>query len=90
MGIFLVEKGTKVKGIKDGKEWYLQNFIEKDLKETIVFDKAQLTIDPTGIGHFACVPGCVTIGSAYAEAGYYGFAYQGWTILVPGSEVQYG
>jgi hypothetical protein len=90
MGMFLVENGTLVKGIKDGKEWYPQNFVEKPLKETLVFDKAQLVIDPTGIGKHACKPGDITIGGSCAEAGYYGFSYEGWTILVAGSEVRYG
>ena len=90
MGMFLVKKDTIVKAIKDGEEWRPQNFVEKPLKETLVFDKGQLTIDPTGISKRACVPGCVTIGSAWAEAGWYGFSHKGWTILARGRDVQYG
>lgn len=90
MGMFLVEKGTKVLGIKDGKEWYPQNFIDKELRETMVFGKEQLRIDPTGISSWACGPTGVTVGAEYARAGYYGFEHKGWVILVKGSFVQYG
>jgi hypothetical protein len=90
MGMFLVQKGTNVKGIKNGKEWYPENFIEKALKETMCFDKAQLRIDPTGIATWANGPGNVTIGSDFAKAGYYGFDHKGWCILVRSEFVQYG
>lgn len=90
MGMFVVENGTWVHAIKDGKEWYDQNFVKKTTDKTLVFDKADLRIDPTGIGKRACGPNDVTVGSNYAKAGWYGFGYKGWTILVPRHMVQYG
>jgi len=91
MGMFIVKEGTKVKCIKDRKEWYPENFVDHVTKQINVFGKEQLRIDPTGIGHDACGPQHkLVIGGAYAEAGYYGFEENGWVMLVPGSQVVYG
>lgn len=90
MGMFLVPEGTKVKVIKDGQEWYSNNFKDHVTKETNVFDKSELTIDPTGISKVACTPNQKVIGGEWAKNGWYGFLKNGWYMLVPENKVQYG
>lgn len=90
MGMFLVPEGTIVKGIKDGVKWRKQNFVQKPLQKALVFGKEQLTVDPTGIASYAVTPTSKELGSGFAKAGYYGFKFEGWTIFVHKSKVQYG
>jgi len=91
MGMFVVEEGTKVRVIREKKEWYPENFAEHVTQHTNVFDKSELVVDPTGIGRkYASVPNDVTVGGAWAQAGWYGFKSRGYYILVPGNKVIYG
>lgn len=87
--MFEVKQGTEVKVIKDGVEWYSQNFRTWITKKDNLFDKEEMIIDPTFIASWCPPKGGVTVGSAYAEAGYYGFRSQGYAILVPASKVKY-
>lgn len=90
MGMFIVEKGTECKVIKDGKEWYASNFIDHKTKEDQVFDKGEMIVDPTGIAKsWCCTPRDQVIGGDYAKAGYYGFRRDGWAILVHHSMCKY-
>ena len=89
MGMFGVKKNTKGLVIKKGKEWHTKNFINHSTKEDNWFHKGELIIDPTGISKYACVPNCVSVGSSYAGAGYYGFEREGWYLLVPAKNVEY-
>lgn len=90
MGMFIVERGTEAKVIKVGKDWYAKNFQNHITKETNVFGKEEMIIDPAGINK-TCPPlKGITIGSAYADAGNYGFKREGWIILVHASKVVYG
>lgn len=93
MGMFLVEAGTK------GKLCFFSRFGRMETEDytfekTVVFDKTQLAIDPTGVASYACGPVGVTIGSELARKGWYGFDHvvDGGKILVivPATEVQYG
>jgi hypothetical protein len=89
MGMFLIPQGTKVKLIREGKEWHAQNIREFVTTKLNVFEKEEVVVDP--VGKLGCHQGhSKTIGGAYAKAGWYGFRSQGWNVLVPASNVQYG
>ena len=92
MGMFIVEKGVVARAIKDGREWVDKNFQTIKTKEVNVFDKHELIIDPTGIGTAYALTRAnkVTIGGAYAAAGWYGFRRDGWSLLVESRDVVYG
>lgn len=84
MRAFLVAAQTPVYTIKDGKEWSGKNVHQHITQEENIFFLEEICVDPTGIGKtMACVPGAVTVGSHWAEMGYYGFRRDGWAILVP-------
>jgi hypothetical protein len=87
--MFEIKAGTEVRVIKVGQEWYAQNFKEWTTRQDNLFDKEQMTIDPTGIASWCPPLKGVTIGSAYADAGWYGFQDQGYIILCPASKVAY-
>ncbi len=92
MGMFVVNKGTAAKVIKDNKTWIDDNnFTQITTTKDLVFDKGELVIDPTGVSKVALGPGQnKVIGGQYAKAGYYGFARKGWTILIFHDSVIYG
>ena len=71
MKMFTVEAGTKVKLIKTNTEWYTYNFVDHTLKHDQSFFLEDVRIDP--VGRVANCRGNVTVGSAWAEAGFYGF-----------------
>jgi len=82
MKLFEVKKGTEVRAIRDGREWYPGNFEVRVTKKDHVFDLEEIRVDPVGQvgshkGHRK------TLGGAYAESGYYGFGRAGWVLLVP-------
>lgn len=87
--MFGIRQGAEVLVIKDGKEWYGHNFQKHITQKFNVFDTHELTIDPSGIGKFACTPGPVTVGSAYASAGYFGFNRDGFTMLADPADMEY-
>jgi hypothetical protein len=87
--MFEILAGTEVRVIKDGREWRGENIRSWITRKDNLFDKAELCVDPTGIATWASVPGGVTIGSAFAEAGYYGFRSEGYTVLVHASKCAY-
>ena len=84
---FQVKKGTVVHCIEDGKEWAAPNIREHETVKDNLFFLEELIVDPTGISRTACIPNCVTIGSAYAGAGFYGFRRDGWSMLVRADQV---
>jgi hypothetical protein len=90
--MFLVKAGSPILAIQHGKEWFPQNFKSHITKHDNVFDKEDLIVDPTGIAKHANIPGGVTIGSGYAEAGYFGFTTtnSNWIMLVHSKYVKYG
>lgn len=99
--MFKIHAGTKVKLIKEGKEWYAHNFLEYTTTVDTIFEKHEIVIDP--VGRISCHAGYVnTIGGQYAKAGWYGFKRQneqdlteqekkqvGWVLLVPMSQTEY-
>lgn len=87
--MFEIKAGTEVKVIRDGKEWYSDNFRIHVTKEDNLFDKEEMIIDPTGIASWCPPINGVTVGSAYAKAGWYGFRRDGWALLVPASNCTY-
>lgn len=93
MGMFLVEAGTKGKLVHFSR-FGSPDYEEYTFEETVVFDKSQLAIDPTGVSKHACGPHGVTIGNYFASRGWYGFDHivDGGKILVivPAPDVQYG
>lgn len=87
--MFEIKAGTEVRIIKVGQEWYAQNFREWVTCKDNLFDKEEMTIDPTGIASWCPPLNGVTIGSYYAKNGWYGFQSNGYIILCPGSKVTY-
>lgn len=88
---FLVKAGTRAWVINDDQEWYSQNFSTILTDTDQVFFREELVVNPTGIGKsFACVPGGVTVGSHWAEMGYYGFRRGGRALLVGAAHVEVG
>jgi len=87
--MFEVKAGTKVLVIKDGVEWFGYNFKDWTTKQDNLFEKEEMVIDPTGIATWTPPLSGVTIGSAYAKAGWYGFKSHGYIVLVGGHNVRY-
>jgi hypothetical protein len=86
MRAFEIKTGTIVSVIKEGKEWYGPNFEEHETTKDNLFFLEEIAIDP--MGHVGTGPQHrVTIGGAYAKAGYYGFLRDGWYMLVPMDKV---
>lgn len=82
---FLVVKDTKVRVIKEGKEWYGSNFVDHVCKQDNMFFTEDIRIDPVGILG-PCKNG-VTVGGSWAKAGWYGFENKGYVMMVPASKV---
>lgn len=87
--MFEIKAGTEVKVIKVGKEWYSENFKNWTTCQDNLFEKEEMRIDPTGIASWCPSLNGITIGSAYAKGGYYGFESQGYIVLCPAKDVQY-
>lgn len=89
MKLFVVKAGTPVK-VHDNSRASLGYPVEDRVtKRELAFELEEVRIDPLGLGREG-----VTIGSAWAEAGWYGFGYKdgpagrtGWMVLVPASDV---
>ena len=89
MGMFQVEKGTKVRLIPEGKPWHPNHIREFTTTKVNIFTKEEVIVDPIKkLGTNRSHP--KTIGGAYAKAGWYGFKSQGWNVLVHASNVKYG
>jgi len=80
-----VKKGTKGKVIKEGKEWHGSNIKDHTTTKDLLFFAEDIRIDP--LGNLGPDPNGVTIGGAYAKAGWYGFYRDGWYLLVPFGDV---
>ena len=80
-----VKQGTKGKVIKTGVEWRGDNFVEHTTTRDLMFFAEDIRIDPTG--NIGPHPQGVTIGGAYARAGYYGFERDGYILLVAAHDV---
>ena len=71
---FMIAKGTPINAVKNG-EWMGNYFEPRTTTKDLMFFLEDLRIDPLGAGRtLACAPGDVTIGGAWARAGFYGFA----------------
>lgn len=82
MKLFNVKAGTPVKVHDNSKGDLLYSTEDRVLKRDMTFELEDVHIDP--VGRVNCHRGCVrTIGGAWAEAGWYGFGFREWTILVP-------
>lgn len=85
----VVKKGTEVEVIRDarGVEWHIPaNWRKHITKHDNIFYAEDIRIDP--LGHVGNGPGNVTVGSKYAEAGYYGFERKGYIMIVHMSKVE--
>ena len=80
-----VKAGTKGKVIKDGREWHGDNFKDHTATKDLLFFAEDIVIDP--IGKLGPAPNGVTVGGAWAKAGWYGFKRDGWVLMVPFSDV---
>lgn len=92
MHAFIIPANTPIKVIRANTEWRAENFRDaKTTKENFFFAE-DLHVDPTGISKTASVPGTVTVGSAWANAGWFGFlrAGENWYCLVQSKHVQMG
>lgn len=86
--MFLVPTGTKSRVIKEKAEWLPGNFRQWTTRKENVFDKHEVAVDP--VGKLGVHRGfSKTIGGAYAAGGYYGFARDGYIILVRAVDVEY-
>ena len=79
-----VKAGTQGKVIKDGREWRGENFKDHTVTKDLLFFAEDIAIDP--LGNLSPVDG-VTVGGAWAKAGWYGFRRDGWVLMVPFSDV---
>jgi len=87
MKLFIIKKNTPIKVIKEGKEWYSKNFKDTFTKHENIFELHDIIVDPLGnIGSTRFNK--VTIGSLFAENGYYGFKKDGWVMLVSANNVE--
>lgn len=82
---FIVKAGEQVKVIKNGKEWYTENFIDHVTKNETCFFLEEIRVDP--LGNVAHGPDDHTIGGLFAQKGYYGFERDGWILLIAHSRV---
>lgn len=80
MRAFEVPALTPVLVIRDGKEWRAPNIVNYVTRKSQTFFIEEMIVDP--LGHVGCGPNDVTIGGAYAAAGYYGFRRNGFALLV--------
>lgn len=87
--MFLIKADTNVRVIRDGQEWYAPNFREWKTRQDNFFEKHEMVIDPTFIATWTPPANGVTIGSAYADAGWYGFRRDGFIVLCPATHVHY-
>jgi len=84
MKLFEVKTGTPVLVHNSAVHYDVER---KELKRTMVFELEDVRIDPVGV--VGCHRGFErTIGGAYAKAGYYGFAWKHYTILVSMDKVE--
>jgi hypothetical protein len=91
--MFVVSAGTPVKVHDNSRGSYGYSTEDRVTKRELSFTLEDVRIDP--VGQVGRSRGGVTIGSAWAEAGWYGFGYEdgpcghkGWMVLVPASAVR--
>jgi len=83
----IVPKNTEVTVIKDNTEFYGNNLKQHVTTKENMFFAEDIRIDP--LGNVGCGPQDEsTIGGWYAEHGYYGFARDGWIMLVHARHVE--
>ncbi len=86
MKIFEIKKGTQVEVIKEGLEWWRDNFKKHVTGADHGFLLEEMIIDP--VGNIGCTKRHKNvIGGLYAERGYYGFRRDGFCLVVPASKV---
>lgn len=83
------ELETTVRIIKEGVEWFSNNFQEHETTKDNVFNLEEMTIDPTMPYSSWCLTryNKSTVGGYWAECGYYGFRQNGWFVLIPTNKV---
>jgi len=86
MKMFKVAQGTKVVVIKSGAEWYTKNFVDHSTKNENLFAMEEIVIDP--VGKLGPSKNGVTVGGAWAAAGYYGFERDGYILLATLDKVE--
>ena len=86
MKLFKVAKGTEVKVIKGGVEWYSGNFVTHTTKNENIFELEQIVIDP--VGKQGPNKHGVTVGGAWANAGWYGFEQGGFILMATIHQVE--
>jgi hypothetical protein len=85
--MFEILKGTEIKAIRSGLDWYDKNMVRCLTKQNNLFDKHEVVLDP--VGQLGCCRNDRVIGGSYERAGYYGFKKGNWTMIVHASKVQY-
>jgi len=85
--MFEVIAGVEAKAIRDGVEWFPENFMPILTKKVSLFDKNEVVLDP--IGKLGCNQNDHVVGGAYEKAGYYGFRKGRWVLIVHASKVKY-
>ena len=86
--MFNVKQGTAIK-VHEDKPGYSPSYDVEDrnLKRDLIFGVEDICIDP--VGRVGCHRGMTNvIGGAWAEAGFYGFTFRNFTILVPATSVE--
>ena len=90
MKLFSVSKGTKVRVIEDGQEWYSDNIKNHETSENHAFELEEMCVDPVrtnGGNPASSAFDLNTVGGDWARAGWYGFRRDGWVILIPFNDV---
>lgn len=89
MRIFSIKEGTESLLIKEGKQWFSDNFLSWKTRKDLSFGVEDLVVDPTGISKVAVTADYIhCVGGWYAQLGYYGFKKQGYILLVPRNYVE--
>jgi len=84
-----IKKGTAARVIKDGAEWYEENFRDFTTTMNLMFFREEIAVDPIGSLATASTKHHVhTIGGWVARQGYYGFRRGGFCLLVHANDVE--
>ena len=86
MHAFIVPQNTQVNCIPASKPWEAENIRSHWTQKENMFFVEDLVLDPTGITEPAAEAKSPA-GKMYSNRGYYGFAKDGWIILVPGKSL---
>jgi hypothetical protein len=86
-----VPANTPIKVLAPKAEWFANNFRDHVTTKFNVFDTHEVIVDPSGVHKHASVPGPVTVGSLWAQHGWFGFRDQdtGWVMMVQPQHLEY-